>query len=204
MVKRISRLNSRELKQIKSFLISKYGCVCQIDKKEYLPGKLIVDHIDNNPLNNIESNLQLLCQSCNIKKNPPYRENFRDVDNFSLRETESVDEREGGYENNHTAFSINSYPVWKRLKSEPMFRNWLDGNMQVRLTMPVDQVVNDGANIADCSTKTTWTYLNKLIYDTGPYYINEDDKTGIRYLKWKPDFFPLKGNVKNRKNSPNP
>ncbi len=204
MVKRASRLNSRELKYIKSFLMGKYGSICQMDKKEYPMRKLVVDHIDNNPLNNEESNLQLLCQSCNISKNPPYKIINKDVDNFSLGGSEDVIGSESGYENNSTPFGMNSYPVWKRLKSEPIFRNWLEENMRIKLTMLVEQVINDGANIADCSTKTARTYLNKLVYDTGPYYIYEDDKTGVEYLKWKNEFFPYKENGKNSKISPKP
>ena len=39
----------------------------------HTPGKgLIIDHIDNNPLNNRLDNLQIITQSENILKNPPY------------------------------------------------------------------------------------------------------------------------------------
>lgn len=192
MVKRTSRLNSRELKIIKSFLVGKYGNICQTDKKVYPINKLIIDHIDNNPLNNDESNLQLLCQSCNISKNPPYKKNSRDVDNFSLGGGLSVNECEGEYLRSYPTIGINSYAVWKNLKSEPIFLSWLEKQMTLKLVMQVDQAINDGANISVCSTKTTTTYLNKLVFETGPYFIYEDDNTGIRYLKWKPEFFPFK------------
>jgi len=41
-------------------------------KCEKLPseGQLIIDHIDNNNDNNSFDNYQLLCRSCNYKKNP--------------------------------------------------------------------------------------------------------------------------------------
>lgn len=198
MVKRASRLNSRELKIIKSYLIRKFGSICQIDKKEYPPSKLVVDHIDNNPLNNHESNLQLICQSCNIKKNPPYKKNKKDVDNFSLGGALSVNECEGDFLRSYPNIGVNSYPVWKNLKAEPLFLSWVEKEMTEKLILQVDQVINDGAYYSDCSTKTAMTYLNKLVYKLGPYYIHEDEKNGIRYLKWKPQYFPYKENAKKK------
>ena len=194
MAKRKSRLNSRELKIIKSYLIKIFGNVCQMEKKVYPSNKLIIDHIDNNPLNNEESNLQLLCQSCNIKKNPPYQK-LKDVDNFSLRGSGSLNEYEGEYLSTYPAIGLDQYANWKSLKSEPIFKGWLENKMHSKLMMEINIVINDGANVAECSPKTTNSYLNKLIYETGPYYVYSDPKSGIRYLKWKEEHFPYNGNI---------
>jgi len=191
MARRTSRLNSRELKEIRIKLAAQDGVKCKNCDKNIPLEKLVVDHIDSNYLNNSWDNLQLLCQKCNIIKDPPYRDN-KDVDNFSLGANPSLREYEGEYLSVYPAVGSHSYPVWKNLKSEPAFKAWLENMMIIHLVIQVDIVINDGANIAECSTKTTKSYLDKLIYQTGPYYIYEDPETGIRYLKWKEQFFPHK------------
>lgn len=197
MANRTSRLNSRELKAIKDFLISRDGANCKICGKEPSKVKLIIDHIDNDFRNNIPENLQLTCQSCNIKKNPPYKLKG-DVDNFSLSQSLSLSDIETTCQNLTSVplVTLENYPIWKNIKSEPKFQSWLQREMTKKLTMDVKQVINDGANIAQCSSKTTASYLDKLVYETGPYCITKDTETGIRMLVWKEKDFPFKEEIK--------
>jgi len=190
MAKRTSRANSRELKEIKKYLLARDGAKCKICGNAKSADKLIVEHIDNDFRNWLDKNLQLACQKCNISKNPPYRKKT-DVDNFSLSLSFS------DIENNNSCLSVASevtldnYPIWKNLRSEPMFQVWLKKEMTKKLTMDIKQVLNDGANIAKCSSKTTSSYLEKLVYETGPYKIEKDSETGARILCWKEKFFPF-------------
>lgn len=177
---------------IKKHLIARDGNKCNVCGSNSEGVKLIVDHKDNNYLNNDKNNLQLCCQSCNIKKNPPYR-NKKDVDNFSLSPPEP--DMDDQYLSAEPYVSLENYPVWKNLKSEPVFKNWLKTEMTKKLEMNVIQVINDGANIANCSSRTTTTYLDKLVYETGPYIIKIDKDTAHRILKWKPKCFPFKEEI---------
>lgn len=194
MTKRLTRLNTREINDIKKYLISKDGNRCKICGEIPNGNKLIIDHIDNNCLNNTPENLQLCCQSCNIKKNPPYREKI-DVDNFSLSHSLTDNESDEIYLPVFSEVTLENYPVWKNLKSEPKFIKWLYKEMSVKLRMEIKQVLNDGANIAGCSSKTTTSYLDKLVYETGPYKIEKNPETGSRILCWKQKYFPFKKEI---------
>ena len=195
MTKRISRLNSRELLMMRKFLISRDGNKCNICGKPGTAKKLIVDHVDNDFLNNEKGNLQLCCQSCNIKKNPPHCSK-KDVDNFSLSISHSpipsdLDDSKS-YLSSAPDITLENFPIWKNLRSEPLFQKWLWEEMTRKLTMEVAQVINDGANIAKCSSKTTIAYLDKLVYETGPYTITKVPENGLRMLCWKEKHFPFK------------
>lgn len=190
MTRRYSRLNSRELNAIRKFIISRDGNKCNNCDEEPIKGKLVVDHIDNNFLNNEPGNLRLICQSCNIRKNPPYSKKT-DVDNFSLSLSFPDFEVDDDYLSSASDITLDNYPIWKNLRSEPMFQVWLKKEMTKKLSMDIKQVLNDGANIAKCSSKTTSSYLEKLVYETGPYKIEKDSETGARILCWKEKFFPF-------------
>lgn len=202
LAKRTTPLNGRETKLIKSFLVNKTkeessdGKVrCAGCNDEFIESQLIVDHKDNDNLNNDESNLQLLCRKCNYEKNPPklFKLKGKSLDN--LREREREGERE-----NINAFidknlKIDSFSVWKNLKSEPAFTKWLDKEMKKKLRMKWKEVVNSGAFIAECSPKTTEVYLNKLASPEGPYKDYTDPDTKEKWLEWKLKYHPYKSKI---------
>ena len=197
MAKRISRANARELKIIRSVLEKEcrkkhgtilceecLGKVCGCKDEKTSAGKLIIEHKDNDHLNWDPDNLQLASQSCNIKKNPPYR---RDVDN--VRDTRGV--RDTVDED----IKPRSAEMLRNMKSEPTFQNWLKKEMNKKLRMELEDVINSGAHIAEVSIDTTRRYLKKLTSRLGPYYI-ELDSSGIKWLGWKAKFMPFKELIK--------
>ena len=173
MANRTSRLNSRELKLIKKELKSKNGKKCNICKNIFPIKKLIVDHIDNNYLNNNMKNLQLACQGCNIKKNPPYQKE-RDVDNVCVSKCVSLDE----------APKPQSAEMARNMKSEPMFISWLEKEMQCSNKMELEDIVCSGAQYSGVSVDTIRSrYLKKLTSRLGPYSVIEE--SGLKYIVLK-------------------
>lgn len=63
-------LNGRTRKNFYDLLANRDGEYCKCCGKLPIECQLVVDHKDNNPLNNDPSNLQLLCRRCNYLKNP--------------------------------------------------------------------------------------------------------------------------------------
>jgi len=182
MARRTTRLNSRELKILKQILLSRDGPFCKIGDHEIPFEKLIIDHKDNNYLNEDLDNLQLACQSCNVKKNPAYRAKKKDVDNVCVRVCAEEDPKPQSAE------------MARNMKSEPLFRYWLDKEMTKNIRMELEDVVDSGAEFAGVSVDTVrCRYLRKLVSRLGPYKI--EVIAGTKILAWKPAFFPFKNEV---------
>ncbi|MEO8513454.1 MAG: HNH endonuclease signature motif containing protein [Ignavibacteria bacterium] len=178
MAKRTSRANSRELRIIKKQLLQKFGTVCQICNCTLPLSKLVVEHKDNDFTNWGTENLQLACQSCNIKKNPPYSSK-KDID-FSYSHSLSTD----------MELRPQSIEMARNIKSEPTFRKWFEKLMTQKLRVELEEVINSGAEISEVSTYTIRNnYLKKLCSDAGLYEIEIID--GIKFIKWKEKFFPF-------------
>jgi hypothetical protein len=184
MAKRTARLNSQELKIIKSNLIKRDGCKCSICGKDLPENKLVVDHKDNDFTNNNADNIQLASQSCNIKKNPPYS-GKRDIDFACVRESVSTDE----------APKPRSAEMDRNMKSEPKFRDWIIKEMKKYFRMDLNDVIDSGAEYAGVSVDTIRDrYLKKLTSRLGPFRIVEE--MGVKILEWKPECFPFKEEMK--------
>lgn len=194
MVKRLSRLNSRELKIIKEFLLARDGCKCKICDKYFPADELIVDHIDNDYTNWDPDNLQLANQSCNIKKNPPYRSK-KDVDKRGGAEKDEGRGRLRLYTEIKAYLNFGDLAMFKNVYGELKFNDWLRKEMTKRMRIPVEEIIYDGANITGLQPKTTREYLKKLCYKTGPYERITEESEGIEYLQWKEKDFPFKEEI---------
>jgi hypothetical protein len=107
--------------------------------------QLVLDHKDNNPKNNVNSNLQILCRQCNYFKNPR-----RPVDLCEC-ESEAPDQSE---------LEIN------RLK-EPAFRKFVYHQLNEHGTTPEKDLINSGAEVLKMSPVTCKRYLDKMCSSTG-------------------------------------
>jgi hypothetical protein len=175
MSKRTSRANSKELKIIKQYLLKRDGSQCSICKRELANNKLFVEHKDNNHLNWEAENLQLACQKCNISKNPPYS-NKTNVDYVCVSVCDEPKPQ--------------SYEMYKNMRSEPLFRKWLNKEMTRKLRMRLDDVVDSGAEYSEVSVETVRNrYLKKLTSRLGPYRVIEEN--GEKIIEWKSNFFPF-------------
>lgn len=194
MAGRKTRPNGRELKIIKKYILARDGNKCYICNHTFRDNQLIViEHVDNDPLNWEPENLKAACQSCNIKKDPPYR-NKRDIDTYGEGEGERG--RLRLYNDIKHVLNLGDLAMFKNVYGELKFTDWLRKEMTKRMKIPIEEIVYDGANITGLQPKTTREYLKKLCYKTGPYRRNTEDKQGIEHLEWKPEHFPYKDLMK--------
>lgn len=113
-------------------------------KEGYKP-ELVIDCIPNDGDHSDVNKLQLLCHSCNTKKNHP--------DNVEPFERSATPEMiRGG-------------------KFEKDFRRWVSGLFETNKNtgFTYTYLVNSGAEKVDCSTETIKRYLKKMASDEGMY-----------------------------------
>lgn len=110
-----------------------------------LKPELIIDCIPNDGDHSNVEKLQLLCRSCNTKKNHP-----ANVEPFERSATPEMI-RGNRYEND--------------------FRRWVVGHYQVNTNIGLTYsfLINSGAEKVGCSTETIKRYLNKMSSDEGMY-----------------------------------
>ena len=106
---------------------------------------LFIDHINNNNSDNRLENYQLLCRSCNTKKNHP-----QNAEPFERTQTPEM-------------------ILGKRYESD--FRRWVAGQFMENenIGLEVDHLINAGAEKVGCSTETIKRYLRKMTSSEGMY-----------------------------------
>lgn len=144
------------------YLIGVQGPVCA---NKYCNNKenLVIDHIDNNNSNNNINNLQLLCRSCNTKKNHPRT--------TEPNERAAPPEYSAGKRN----FKLAKKYIYGRLW-DPAENNGLN----------LDELIDDVAAYVDCSQTQVKNYLKKLCSKKHGLCTTEERSDGI-YLVWKND-----------------
>lgn len=122
--------------------------------------KLLIDHKDNDSSNNILSNLQLLCRSCNYFKNP--KEDLSEIEEREL-----------------------SPEMKKNEVMEKEFRRWIFGYVSENLTILVEDAIYSGAEIIQGSPESTRRYIKKMRSKAGMYEIVQlqDSKKYLRFKK---------------------
>lgn len=145
-------MNKKKRDEIYPILVEKFGEMCVNCKTEpwilVEQGKspvLCIDHINNNNSDNRIENYQLLCKSCNTKKNHP-----------SLGEP---------FERKATPEMI------KGRKDEADFRRWVAGHYMENenIGLSFDYLVNSGAETVGNSPESCKRYLGKMTSDAGIY-----------------------------------
>lgn len=160
----MTRLNKKQRDQIYPYVVAKQGgefCVCcgcdlnALKAKGHKP-ELCIDNIDNSDDHKNIYNLQLLCHSCNTKKNHP--------------------ETDVPYHRSATPELI----LGK--KYEFTFRNWVSGQFMPNenIGLEYSYLVNSGAEFVGCSTETIKRYLAKMTSEEGTYEWN--NRTGATLL----------------------
>jgi len=138
-------MNTQQTEKWIPFLIARDGAICNGCKKPLseLLTKVHIDHIDNNPDNNIEdgSNYQLLCLKCNTRKH--------------YRQIQGIEERPYTPE-----MKLN-------LKSEPKWVNFVVNEIYEHKNICKNEALSSGAEICNVSTETTKRYLRKRLGATG-------------------------------------
>jgi len=134
-------MNSRTRKKWYTFLVKRDGEYCKGCGKLATECQLVVDHRDNDSKNNTESNLQLLCRSCNYRKNP---------------RNEPLDL----CVSNKNSISINQ-------EKELQFRKFVYESLDESQVIEYDELINSGAEYFGISPETSKRYLKKMCSELG-------------------------------------
>lgn len=156
----MSNMNKRLHDILYPILEKRQGKICIMCNKEK-PKELFIDHIDNNNSNNDITNLQLLCRSCNTKKNHPR------IIEPTLRNASP--EFLAGKKN---------YRKAKKYVTGLL----LDPNEHGALLL--DVLIDDVANYVDCSQTQVKNYIKKMCSKRHGLMTTEERSNGI-YLVWK-------------------
>lgn len=146
-------MNSETRKKVYPLVVIKqhgeYCMMCKIEpwilKEQGRSPVLCIDHINNNNSDNSMNNYQLLCKSCNTKKNHP-----------SLGEP---------FERKATPEMI------KGRVDESNFRRWVAGHYMENenVGLSFDYLINTGAEIVGNSQESNKRYLAKMTSEAGMY-----------------------------------
>ena len=166
----MTNMNSKTRDELYPMVVAQQGgeyCVyCNKTRKDLVDeGKssvLCID-VDDNSGNHSKSNLrqmQLLCKSCNTKKNHP-----GNMEPFHRQATPEL-------------------ILGKR--NEKHYRRWVAGLFMTNenATFPYDYVVESGAEKIECSIEAVKNYLRKMTSEEGNYYWTA--RNGSSYLALKP------------------
>jgi len=170
----MGNMNSHTRKMLYPIVIKHQGAEicnnssCPYHRKKYwiLGSKkpeLCIDHIDNNNSNNSLENLQLLCKSCNTKKNHP-------------RTTEPT--------------TRNAPPEFiAGKKNYKKFKKYLFGRLEepnANNAIKFDDFIDDASNFIDCTQQSIRNYLLKM-KSKRHGLITIEDRNGELFIVWKND-----------------
>jgi len=162
----MANMNSRTRKRLYKIIDARDGEFCAMCGVIGSFKTLFIDHIDNNNNNNDLDNLQLLCRSCNTKKNPRGK---------AKKENESLDPETPNQ----------SEELRLKKKYQLLFLPWLERHIKRYERVLVKDIIYSGAKITGASIKVITDYLNVECSTAGRYQIVEDDgKKYVEYKEW--------------------
>jgi hypothetical protein len=157
-------MNKKTHDRLFKILIERDGPYCASCGRFCTHKSLCIDHKDNNNSNNDLDNLQLLCRSCNTKKNPRGKAKPENKSNDAkiLEQSEEI-----------------------RLKKKyiAIFLPWLEDQIKIYGRVDKKEIIRSGAKVTDASMKTITDYLNVECSLAGRYTIVSDD--GKEYVEFK-------------------
>lgn len=169
------------------------GKRCKRCRRRATKGDSVVDHVDNNASNNPKDghNWQILCRSCNTKKNPrgagrrgiDARHKMHSLERERGRDNAGANDVPNEPEDDRTR--ADSESMRRNIERKPKFLEWLKGMLYDMQTIAVEDVVNGGAKIADLSQQTVRRYLDQECSITGDceYYKVESGARHVRFRK---------------------
>lgn len=151
-------MNKRTRDIVYRFLVQRDGEFCKNCHVSGTEKELVVEHIDNDNSDNDPNNLQLLCRSCNYKKNP------------RLAEREPLDMCECELRK-HTTYEYTTDEIRINKEKEPLFREYVDNTIEEKVEFEKEDLINSGAETIGIATITADRYLKKLCSSAGNYKI---------------------------------
>ena len=114
--------------------------------------------------------LQLLCASCNRKKDPGGRP--RQASEYVSLEKE----REQAKSVEEAGTDIEAPATFRASRiNEQRVRTWILGYLTVHKDISLQEAVRTGAEIAECSKQATRAYLDKMVSLVGPLKLTESE-----------------------------
>lgn len=163
----MTNLNKKQREAIYPYVVAKQGgefCVgCGRDKKRLIDDghkpEFCIDNFDNSGNHRDVSNLQLLCHSCNSKKNHPQTD-------LPFHRTPTPE-------------------MAANKKNEPAFRRWVMGHYLINPNAGLEQdfVMTSGAEKIGCSIEAIKNYLRKMTSAEGMYTWEERFDSTVLILK---------------------
>jgi len=153
----MSRMNSRNRKVLYQQIAKQQGDWCNVCREPSDSKPLVIDHIDNDNSNSDLPNLQLLCRSCNNRKNP--RGPGKKQSPICMDGSEHLPPRRFTPE------------MEKNLVSEPLFRQFVANEILKYGKKELVGLICAGAEEASCSTPTATRYLQKMTSSQGKYEV---------------------------------
>lgn len=163
----VSRMNSVLRKKFYKIIVERDGEYCRCCGALPHEHLLVIDHRDNNNSNNSSENLQLLCKSCNYRKNP------RPVDKC-VREKEN--------ENQSTS------ELEQSQKMEPQFRKYIIGRIEEQGEVSEKKIIVEAAEAIGNSQVSNKRYLEKMCSVEGPCYRKKVGDTVMVRLRQELNF----------------
>lgn len=157
-------MNKRDRDRRYPIIAARDGEFCAMCDKIGTVKTLCIDHIDNNNRNNDPDNFQLLCRSCNGKKNPRGK---------AKPENKSIE----------VELQIQSEELRLKKKYTGLFMPWLERQIKRYGRVLMKEIIYSGAKISGASIKTITDYLNVECSIAGKYQVVEVD--GKRYVEFK-------------------
>ena len=162
----MSNKNGRDRKRDYENHKKRDGAYCRGCQALESERELIIHHKDNNNSNNNYSNQILLCRKCNYLVHP----------RLSERKPLDVCGGVGDSLDRETEITINR-------EKEPKFRKYVELIVGEEKQVPQQDLINGGAEMFECSQKTTRRYLEKLTSSEGRYEKRKDGNITMIYLK---------------------
>jgi len=152
----------------------------ELDKNGYSTprNRLEIDHVDSNPRNNGESNLQLLCPTCNTSKENRRRRGRPKLSSDLCVCAETYVMKQA------IPYAEASAEMRANAQYELSFRAWLMDYIQQHGHIGKADAVNAGAEICGCNPSTSGRYLAKLTSLVGPLRESKD-RTGTVTISLK-------------------
>lgn len=166
-LRHMARMNSRQRKAFYPVLVARDGEFCQRCGKVGNYSFLVIDHIDNNNLNNELDNLQFLCRGCNHSKNP-----------------RGKSKQHSG--NAEVLPAPTSLELYLREQSKPVFEKWLGKEINRYTKVEFVEVLNSGAKVTGRSQITIRRWLEAECSSAGLYQVV--DVEGKKYVQLKQFF----------------
>jgi len=175
----LTRLNSRQRKQIYKLLVERDGEKCnKCGKTPNEVKKLVIDRIENQGDYGELGKLQLLCYRCNYLKNPRFKDREPLDENVSVCENESVLPENMDLDH-MTSIDINKQ---KQPKTLPYLELRLDDSPD---GVEYGDVIQSLSLVLNISPVTADRYVKPYCCSVGPFEIIQDGKRRILREKKK-------------------